>query len=170
MCHKPFKPPHPTLGALALLALWLGGCAATPERPPAHQATPARSAPLPAEHDRQKVVRSALAALGTPYRYGGNGPGGFDCSGLVQYSYAAAGIRVPRVTTEQRRHARPVSLSRLKPGDLLFFQLAGKGRHVAIYLGDGQFIHAPSTGKRVSLGSLAQPYWRNHLVAAGSYL
>jgi cell wall-associated NlpC family hydrolase len=153
-------------GGLALLA----GCSGTPavtagadgmDVPHAHSASGLRLA----------VVRQAQAMLGTPYRYGGNGPHGFDCSGLVQYSHARTGIAVPRMARDQRRHARPVPLARLQPGDLVFFALEGpKGDHVGIYVGRGEFIHAPSSGKRVSRSRLDQRYWRERLVAAGSYL
>lgn len=158
-----------TAGLLVASALLLSGCS-SPMRShaPGSEQAPVRA---PSTHGpRQRVVNTALAALGTPYRYGGDGPHGFDCSGLVQYSHAAAGVRVPRVTTQQRRHARPVPLSRLQPGDLVFFHIEPKGRHVGIYLGNGDFIHAPSSGKRVSISNLQQRYWQERLVAAGSYL
>jgi len=159
-------------GLLAAGALLLAGCAGTPARNVTPDAAPITPGWAEARDPRrQQVVRTALQALGTPYRYGGNRPQqGFDCSGLVQYSHAAAGIRVPRVTAQQRRHARPVSPARLRPGDLLFFELDGKGRHVGIYLGNNQFIHAPSSGKRVSRSRIDRPYWRERLVATGSYL
>jgi cell wall-associated NlpC family hydrolase len=108
--------------------------------------------------------------LGTPYRYGGAGPNGFDCSGLVSYAYRSAGIRVPRSSGEQFRQAEKVPLSKLQPGDLLFFRLnPPKISHVAIYDRNGRFIHAPSSGKRVSYASLDNPYWRKHLVGAGRF-
>jgi cell wall-associated NlpC family hydrolase len=159
-------------GLVAAGALLIAGCSGTPVRNGTADTAPATRGPTETGDPlRQRVVRSALQALGTPYRYGGNGPQqGFDCSGLVQYSHAAAGIRVPRVTAQQRRHARPVPLAKLRPGDLLFFEIDGKGRHVGIYVGNGEFIHAPSSGKRVSRARLDMPYWRNRLVASGSYL
>lgn len=158
-------------GLLATAALLLAGCGGTPAR----HATPdaASSAQGTATIDdplRLKVVSSALQTLGTPYRYGGKHPGGFDCSGLVHYTHHRAGVSVPRVAREQQRHARPVSLNGLRPGDLLFFELEGKNEHVGIYIGQGEFIHAPSSGKRVSRTRLDDPYWRDRLVATGSYL
>ena len=104
------------------------------------------------------------------FPYGGNTPRGFDCSGLVQYAHHQAGIPVPRTARGQRRSASRVSMARLQPGDLLFFTLAGsKTSHVGVYVGDGDFIHAPSSGKRVSRATLDNPYWSRSLVGAGHY-
>lgn len=116
------------------------------------------------------VIGTARQMLGAPYRYGGTSPGGFDCSGLVNYAYRSAGIRIPRTSSEQFQQSNRVSLQDLQPGDLLFFRLSPpKISHVAIYDRDGRFIHAPSSGKRVSYASLDNPYWRKHLVGAGRF-
>ena len=106
----------------------------------------------------------AVQQLGRPYRWGGDTPRGFDCSGLVQYSYAQVGIAVPRTTQEQRRAMRRVDMAAAEPGDLLFFKTWRKGWHVALYLGHGEFVHAPSTGKEVTISSLNNSYYRDHLV------
>lgn len=106
--------------------------------------------------------------LGAPYRYGGSGPRGFDCSGLVYYSYRKAGIAVPRTTGAQYRQSQRVKLSALQPGDLIFFRISRERfSHVGIYAGDGRFIHAPSSGKRVSYALLTDPYWKARVVGAG---
>jgi cell wall-associated NlpC family hydrolase len=111
-----------------------------------------------------KAAEHATRMVGKPYRYGGTAPTGFDCSGLVQFSYRQAGIRVPRSTDEQRRASRPVREENLRPGDLLFFDQEGKkNSHVGIYVGDGKFVHAPSSGKQVRADRLNMPYWRKHL-------
>ena len=116
------------------------------------------------------VVAAARSVLGSPYRYGGTSTNGFDCSGLVSYAYRSVGIAVPRSSSEQFRQSIRVPLQNLQPGDLLFFRLnPPKVSHVAIYDRDGRFIHAPSSGKRVSYASLDNPYWRKHLVAAGRF-
>jgi len=108
--------------------------------------------------------------LGAPYHYGGSSPRGFDCSGLVYYAFREAGIRVPRTTRAQLRHAQQVPLSQIIPGDLLFFrQRFRRVSHVGIYAGDGWFIHAPSRGKRVSYESMQSSYWKPRLVTAGRY-
>jgi len=115
----------------------------------------------------REAVAVAKQLLGAPYRYGGSGPGGFDCSGLVQYAYSRAGAQVPRTTDAQYRAATPINPRRVRPGDLLFFQIGGRISHVGLYAGDGRFVHAPSSGKRVSFGRLDNPYWEDHLIAAG---
>lgn len=103
--------------------------------------------------------------VGKPYRFGGASPSaGFDCSGLVQFSFQQAGIVLPRTTAAQLRASSPVRGSSLRRGDLLFFDQEGKKKsHVGIYLGEGKFVHAPSSGKRVRTDSLDSPYWRKHL-------
>jgi len=106
--------------------------------------------------------------LGVPYRFGGEAPEtGFDCSGLVYYSYAEAGISVPRTSQEQFKAARKIALDDAAAGDLIFFQDQAKLSHVGIYLGGDLFVHAPSTGKTVSVASLSSPYYQRHLVAVG---
>jgi cell wall-associated NlpC family hydrolase len=143
---------------ILMLLAGLTGCASTP----AEYAAP------PVVH--RPVLDIAVSELGTPYRYGGSTPRGFDCSGLVYYAYYKSGIRVPRSTMAQYRHARPVALKNLQPGDLVFFRFAHRSvSHVGIYAGNARFIHAPSRGQVVSYDSLNDPYWRKRLVAAGKY-
>ncbi|TMH94298.1 MAG: NlpC/P60 family protein [Betaproteobacteria bacterium] len=110
----------------------------------------------------------AAQMVGRPYRTGGAAPAsGFDCSGLVQFSFRQAGVILPRSAAEQRQAAARVRVSHLRHGDLLFFDLQGKrNSHVGIYVGDGQFVHAPSTGKRVRKDRLDSPFWRKHLSEA----
>ncbi len=110
----------------------------------------------------------AAQMVGKPYRTGGAAPAtGFDCSGLVQFSFRQAGVILPRSTAGQRQAGARVRVSHLRHGDLLFFDLQGKrNSHVGIYVGDGQFVHAPSSGKRVRKDRLGSPYWRKHLSEA----
>jgi cell wall-associated NlpC family hydrolase len=113
------------------------------------------------------AARYALEMVGTPYRYGGKTPKGFDCSGLVLYSYALAGKQLPVNLGGQRAASRPVPRKQVRPGDLLFFDLTDEGRsHVGLYIGGGKFVHAPSRGKLVSTASLSNPYWRRHFAGA----
>lgn len=150
--------------ALAMI-LALGGCASEPAYP-VRQPEPVARARLQ-NHPGASV---AAAQIGTPYRYGGATPRGFDCSGLVYYSYGKAGIRIPRTTQAQLRKADHVPLSQLQPGDLVFFKLDRRPvSHVGIYAGDNHFIHAPSSGKRVSVTTMNDPYWQARLIAAGRY-
>ena len=100
----------------------------------------------------QRAVRIAALELGTPYRYGGSGPGGFDCSGLVAYVYGRLGIALPHNAAAQFGYGRPVGQGHLKPGDLVFFHGLG---HVGLYIGHGRMIHAPQTGERVEVQSIA---------------
>lgn len=143
----------------AILVLLLSACASLP--PPA---SPTGSVPLLG----QRIAASAIEQLGRPYRYGGNGPESFDCSGLVRFAHAAQGVAVPRTTGEQFRAARPVAIADLVAGDLLFFRFEGdKVSHVAIYAGNGRFVHAPQSGRPVELRSLDEPWYRSQLVGAG---
>jgi cell wall-associated NlpC family hydrolase len=125
---------------------------------------------------RAAVVEAALDMIGAPYRYGGRSPRGVDCSGLVVYSFGRAGIAgLPHSVAALAHRARPVSLAQIEPGDLLFFDLEEKdgkkgASHVAIYVGDRTFVHAPSSGKRVEAVSFDHVYWSRHLGRAGSIL
>jgi murein DD-endopeptidase len=147
-----------------LIALGTTGCASNSA---AHAMQTPDSVPTLATHPG---VQIATTMLGAPYHYGGSSPRGFDCSGLVYYAFREAGIRVPRTTRAQLRHAQQVPLSQIIPGDLLFFrQRFRRVSHVGIYAGDGWFIHAPSRGKRVSYESMQSSYWKSRLVTAGRY-
>jgi peptidoglycan DL-endopeptidase CwlO len=101
------------------------------------------------------VVGIAMQYLGTPYRWGGASPGGFDCSGLVAYAYAQVGVSLPHYTGAQWNMGVPVSSGDLQPGDLVFFNGLG---HVGIYVGGGNFIHAPHTGDVVKISSMSGWY------------
>lgn len=139
---------------LALAAALFTGCATTPRTDPASDLG-------------IRAAEHALRMVGKPYRYGGSTPRGFDCSGLVRYSYRKAGAMLPRSTSELHRASRAVGRAHMRRGDLLFFDQEGKrSSHVAIYLGDGRFVHAPSTGKRVLVANLSDPYWIKHYVGA----
>ncbi len=123
--------------------------------------------PIDAVHS--DVADIAQQMIGAPYRYGGRAPDGFDCSGLVYFSYQQAGISVPRSSKEQLKATAPIDLDEARPGDLLFFRNVSKVSHVAIYLGGGRFVHAPSTGKQVSVASMDNAYYRDHFVRAGRF-
>ncbi|MEL7448728.1 MAG: C40 family peptidase [Pseudomonadota bacterium] len=116
-----------------------------------------------------QIARHALATLGTPYQWGGESMQGFDCSGLVQFAYGKAGIAVPRTAAEQRRHASPVERDDLQPGDLVFFRIDRKIAHVGIYVEDGRFVHAPATGREVSMERLDTPFYRSRLAGIGRF-
>jgi NlpC/P60 family len=111
------------------------------------------------------AVAEARKYLGTPYQWGGSTPQtGFDCSGLVQWAYAKAGIRIPRVTYDQvdAPNGKRVDRAHLLPGDLVFFRSAsGDVHHVGMSLGGDKFINAPSTGEKVRIDSLKESYYAN---------
>ena len=116
----------------------------------------------------ERAARIALDQVGTPYRYGGQSPStGFDCSGLVHYAYGEAGQVVPRTTKTLWSGSKRISENALEPGDLVFFRVDGKMQHVGLYLGDGRFVHAPSTGRTVSVESLYSPFYRQALLSGG---
>ncbi|WNM34588.1 NlpC/P60 family protein [Streptomyces sp. Li-HN-5-11] len=93
------------------------------------------------------AVAAAMSALGRPYVWGANGPSGFDCSGLMQWAYAQAGVHLPRTSQEQRYAGRQIPLSQARPGDLVVYR--SDGGHVAMYMGHGRVIHAPYPGAPV---------------------
>jgi cell wall-associated NlpC family hydrolase len=116
------------------------------------------AAPLGAE-----IVMSALSFLGVPYRMGGDDPErGFDCSGLVRQAVRLAlGRDLPRRSAEMRGVGRPVRAESLQAGDLLFFNTLGRPfSHVALYIGEGRFVHAPARGGQVRVESMHIGYWR----------
>jgi murein DD-endopeptidase len=159
------SPPRVLVTAL-LMALFLSGCS-NALRWEDGRGQAANSAPQTTDAARQEVVDTATSMIGIPYRYGGSTPKGFDCSGLVQYSYSAAGMSVPRTSGEQYSAAQPIGLADAEPGDLLFFNFDRRISHVAIYLGNQRFVHAPSSGKLVSIASLDNPLYRQHFAQAG---
>jgi peptidoglycan DL-endopeptidase CwlO len=109
-----------------------------------------------------QAAQIALRYLGVPYVWGGSTPSGFDCSGLVMYVYAQLGISLPHYTVAQWNATLPISPSQMQPGDLVFFDGLG---HVGIYIGGGQFVHAPHTGTVVQISSLSG-YYASNLVGA----
>jgi cell wall-associated NlpC family hydrolase len=116
----------------------------------------------------QTLLKRALALLGTPYRWGGTATNGFDCSGLVGYVFKTAlGIELPRVSRDMANTGQRVDRSALTAGDIVFFRVHGKRvDHVGIYVGDGQFLHAPSTGKDVMVSRLDEGYWSGKFMEA----
>ena len=113
----------------------------------------------------QQILRGTY---GDPYRYAGQGPNRFDCSGLVYYSYATMNLWLPRTARDQSRRGKTIPVGALQYGDLIFFdtrpRYRGKVNHVGIYIGGGRFLHASSTKRRVVSGSLRTPFWRKRII------
>lgn len=110
------------------------------------------------------AVRVATAQVGDPYRSGATGPHAFDCSGLVQFAWRKAGIRIPRTTWQQFAGIRKrVSWRGLMPGDLVYFYRVG---HVGLYIGKGRMVHAPGTGRRVQIVAITPSWWRQQFAGA----
>ena len=141
-----------TISLLILITLLVSGCQQTPSVSTS-KATAATSV--------------AKNMIGQPYRYGGQSPGGFDCSGLVWYSYKSVGIKTARTSKELRKKARKISRKKMRAGDLVFFKGWVRTGHVGIYIGNGRFIHAPSSGKKVKIDRLDMGYWDEHFKSAG---
>ena len=123
----------------------------------------------PVSTNGQLVVETAKKYLGVPYVYGGSSPSGFDCSGLVQYVFKELGVSINRVAADQTAHGTPVSKENLQPGDVVFFHNTARYstiNHVGIYVGDGNFIHAPQTGEVVKFTTLESGYYARTFVAA----
>lgn len=168
-------------GALLLIAL-VAACGHEPKRRvPAEEADrqPVARQPGKIAPGRRSAVQktggdiakqaavSAVRQIGVPYVYGGSSVRGFDCSGLVQYAYSQAGKRIPRTTAGQWQTLRPVDRDELRVGDVLFFRIEGKIAHVGLYLGDQRFVHAPSSGREVTVAGLDSDYYRRALVRGG---
>jgi cell wall-associated NlpC family hydrolase len=117
--------------------------------------TAAAGAPGPAA---ATAVQTALAQLGDPYVWGSSGPDGFDCSGLTQYAYAAAGITLPHSSRAQSGMGTPVTRAELLPGDIVYFYTPVS--HVGIYIGDGKMVHARTFGQPVAVTSVDQAGFR----------
>jgi cell wall-associated NlpC family hydrolase len=171
------------VAALSAVLLGVTGCASRSRPPsppggvlPPGVAPPGVAAPAPAPPQPPElvprglpddIVEYAQRFTGTPYRNGGTDPAGFDCSGFVQYVFAKHGVRLPRSVLELARAGTPVEADDIRTADLLFFSTTGPGpTHVAIALGDGRFVHAPSGRGMVRVESLAGSYWPPRLIGA----
>ncbi len=163
----------PAIAIALALTCFLAACGRPDVRPsPGRSAHMPRSWPIVEPEDpaaANAVLMRALSLVGTPYRYGGNTPdGGFDCSGLVNYVYRdMLDLKLPRTSRELAQVQGPkIAPERLAAADLVFFGSRGSVTHVGIYVGEGRFVHAPSTGGTVRLDHLDGPYWIDHYSGA----
>jgi len=153
------------LFALAAVALMLGGCGAPTKHYGSRASPPSVYRGIEGASSAQirELALHALSLVGTPYRFGGASPdSGFDCSGLVFYVYQRGiGVALPRDTQRLSEVGASVLADALEPGDLVFFNTTGRAySHVGIYLGEGRFIHAPTTGGAVQLVDIRDRYWQ----------
>jgi cell wall-associated NlpC family hydrolase len=113
------------------------------------------------------IVADALTFRGAPYRNGGSDPSGFDCSGFVQWVFALHGIALPREVRDQYRVGSDVDEDQVQPGDLVFFETVAKGAsHVGIAIGNGEFVHAPSSRGVVRVERYTGAYWAQRWIGA----
>lgn len=157
---------------LCLLCLILAGCAGTPahtkatKRPPAREPNLAVAASQGLSPGQSRLLSAFMAYYRNwtrvPYRYGGTGKNGIDCSAFVRQAMARVrGLRLPRTTRAQIRRGHAIPRNELRVGDLVFFKTGGKSRHVGIYIGHGRFMHV-STRVGVTISRLDNVYWRRH--------
>lgn len=167
IAHYPQRArPAPVLAGpccvLVLITCFASACSSSPASREGG-AAPRYGEPTAYSARSNEVLFRAIGLVGTPYSYGGNTQaGGFDCSGLIDFVFMdAAGLRLPRSTRELiQLDARAVARSRLQPGDLVFFNPGGgPATHIGIYVGEGRFVHAPSSGGTVRLDFLDSDYW-----------
>lgn len=156
---------------ILLTTLIVAACGSVPpvaEKPPASPTTTERR-PNPKSNE---VVLFALGLIDTGYRFGGKNPeAGLDCSGMVSYIFnQATGLKVTGSAAEIARKGLPVDKSRLRPGDLVFFNTRNAPfSHVGVYIGDDRFVHAPSSTGRVRIDRLSAGYFAARFEAARSY-
>jgi cell wall-associated NlpC family hydrolase len=125
------------------------------------------SAGIPAEAHPPALISTALEFVGVPYRNGGSDPTGFDCSGFVQWVFGRHGVALPREVRDQYQVGRAVDLDEVREGDLLFFETVARGAsHVGIALGNGRFVHAPSSNGVVRVEPYTASFWARRFVGA----
>ncbi|EGV36434.1 C40 family peptidase [Neisseria weaveri] len=164
------------IGLLSFLLALLTACStAKPEKAGYAQskAKAVRITHIDREQAAQELMLHSMSLIGTPYRYGGSSNStGFDCSGMVQFVYKnALNVNLPRTARDMAASSRPISTSRLKTGDLVFFNTGGSGRysHVGIYIGNGEFIHAPSSKGSIRREKMSNPYFKTRFIGAHTF-
>lgn len=153
---------HKSVLAVVILAVLLAGCGSAPPLPP--RVSSPEPVPIPSRLSHEQandVTIYAVGLVGTPYRYGGNTPSsGFDCSGLIGHVYQSrAGVSSPRTVAKLTDWGRSVPADQIRSGDLVLFGQRGVATHAGIYVGNGRFVHAPSTGGEVRLDRLSAKHW-----------
>lgn len=159
-------------GVLLGLLLLLSACATAPGPMTGHADLPDTQRQVVPERSRgDAVAELASAQLGQPYRYGGNSPQGFDCSGLALFVHQQLGLDLPRTALQQRQESVPLDQADLLPGDLVFFTMGPRllVDHVGIYVGQARFVHAPRAGSPVRIGNLKDRSFALRFAGGGRY-
>jgi cell wall-associated NlpC family hydrolase len=148
---------------LILLMLLCSACATT------HREIPSPETKIFPDAAMNDLVIYAMSLAETPYRYGGNSPeSGFDCSGFVRHVFQKSlGLQLPRTSLEISRVGEPLKEDQLRPGDLVFFNTQQQPfSHVGIYVGENRFVHAPKSGKAITIVNMRENYWRSRFDGA----
>ncbi|OFO33761.1 hypothetical protein HMPREF3050_04440 [Neisseria sp. HMSC065D04] len=134
---------------------------------------PVRISNIDRTQGSQELMLHSMGLVGTPYRWGGSSIAtGFDCSGMIQFVYKnALGVSLPRTARDMAAASRKIPDNQLKAGDLVFFNTGGLSQysHVGLYIGNGEFIHAPSSGKTIKTEKLSSPYYAKHYLGAHTF-
>jgi cell wall-associated NlpC family hydrolase len=171
---RKFPVTTPRIVAALAILLILGGCATAPHRevPAQGPSIVGRQASPQALKKGSQVVMYAMGLLGVGYRFGGSNPSsGLDCSGMVSYIYRnAVDIDLPHNARAIARLGRKINVNQMIPGDLVFFNTLHRPfSHVGIYIGKGEFIHAPSSNGKIEITRLINPYFARRLEAARTF-
>ena len=134
---------------------------------------PVRISNIDRTQGSQELMLHSMGLIGTPYRWGGSSTAtGFDCSGMIQFVYKnALNVSLPRTARDMAAASRKIPDNQLKAGDLVFFNTGGSSQysHVGLYIGNGEFIHAPSSGKTIKTEKLSSPYYAKHYLGAHTF-
>lgn len=155
---------------LASTVVLISACSTAPTLTGIGSSPPHESAQVTGKRD--DITFFALGMIDTGYRFGGKNPeAGFDCSGMVSYVFReAANIRVTGSAADIAKRGKEIGPEALQPGDLVFFNTLGRSySHVGIYIGDGRFVHAPSTNGKVRIDHMSNKYWAKRFEEARSY-
>ena len=140
---------------------------------PVRTVQPVRISNIDRTQGSQELMLHSMGLIGTPYRWGGSSTAtGFDCSGMIQFVYKnALGVSLPRTARDMAAASRKIPDNQLKAGDLVFFNTGGSSQysHVGLYIGNGEFIHAPSSGKTIKTEKLSSPYYAKHYLGAHTF-
>lgn len=166
---------------ISMLGFLVSSCGITGKHTKKHSGKPAvsrkiqpvRITNIDRTQGSQELMLHSMGLVGTPYKWGGSSTAtGFDCSGMIQFVYKnALGVNLPRTARDMAAASRKIPDSRLKAGDLVFFNTGGAHRysHVGLYIGNGEFIHAPSSGKTIKTEKLSSPFYAKNYLGAHTF-